>query len=330
MKQRLRIVLFEWNGIMQRDVKQTLRKMGIVVKTFSYQLTDWVNDDYFYTNFLKCLNEEGCDAVFSMLFFPIIARICHEKHIPYLAWVYDSPFYSPDMESMKYEEAYPFLFDRCQAEQLRDAGYRSFHSPLAVNVDRLDEIHLSEEEKSYYGAEASFVGQLYEREWTNEMTEEEQAYYDTFCERKDIILQLSRECRFKWYSNSYNAKLLPGIDYMGTVMYYSEMPKVFKATAVNLNISLKTIRSGIPLRALDILGAGGFLLSNCQPELEETFRIGEEAEIYHSREELMDKAKYYIGNESERMRIAAQGREAVRNLFSFECRLQEMLGTVDF
>ena len=37
---------------------------------------------------------------------------------------------------------------------------------------------------------------------------------------------------------------------------------MFANSKVNLNITLRNIKTGIPLRALDIMGAGGFLLTN--------------------------------------------------------------------
>lgn len=43
----------------------------------------------------------------------------------------------------------------------------------------------------------------------------------------------------------------PGIDNLkvhGPVDYYKQMPYIFKLSDINLNISLKSIRTGIPLR----------------------------------------------------------------------------------
>lgn len=52
----------------------------------------------------------------------------------------------------------------------------------------------------------------------------------------------------------------------GPIDYYNEMPYVFNNSRINLNITLRSIKSGIPLRAMDICGAGGFLLSNYQAD----------------------------------------------------------------
>ena len=115
------------------------------------------------------------------------------------------------------------------------------------------------------------------------------------------------------------------MNYKGYADYYNEMPVIFADSKVNLNISLKTIRSGIPLRVLDIMGCGGFVLSNFQEELLEYFAPGEECAVYESLEDLYWKADYYLKHEEERNRIAAAGFEKVKRNFTFEERLREML-----
>ena len=45
---------------------------------------------------------------------------------------------------------------------------------------------------------------------------------------------------------------------MGPVDYYREMPYVFAASDINLNISVKGIQSGVPQRAFDILASWWF------------------------------------------------------------------------
>lgn len=111
----------------------------------------------------------------------------------------------------------------------------------------------------------------------------------------------------------------------GTVTYMQEMPEVFRTSRINLNITLRSITSGIPLRALDIMGAGGFLLSNYQPELMEYFVPGEEMVMYNSREELVDLCAYYLEHDGEREEICKNGQQKVRKLFSYEKQLQKIV-----
>jgi len=130
---------------------------------------------------------------------------------------------------------------------------------------------------------------------------------------------------FKTLLFSRNVAQIPqGVNYRGSARYFDEMPKIFKLSKINLNPTLKSIRSGIPLRALDILGSGGLLLSNYQHELVENFIPGEEVVIYESLEDAVDKADYYIRNEEERKRVAVNGYKKVCELFSFEGQMGRM------
>ena len=106
--------------------------------------------------------------------------------------------------------------------------------------------------------------------------------------------------------------------------YSTKMPLLFKSTKVNINPSLRLIRTGIPQRALDIMGAGGFLLSNYQPELAEFFENGEEAVMYDSVQDAVEKCDYYIRHDDERRRIARNGYIKVKNEFNYEKQLRKM------
>ena len=111
---------------------------------------------------------------------------------------------------------------------------------------------------------------------------------------------------------------------MGPVDYSDKMYRIFSGSKINLNITLRSILTGIPLRALDIMSAGGFLLSNYQAELCEYFVPGEDFDYYEDYDDLMNKIDYYLSHDSERETIARSGWEKVRMEHSLEKRLEEM------
>lgn len=153
------------------------------------------------------------------------------------------------------------------------------------------------------------------------------ASYITQLERLEILKTLSKECTVDLYS--YNQpENLPEVKCKGFVKYYSQMPKVFRCSNINLNISLKIIKEGIPLRAFDILGAGGFLISNYQTEIEECFTIDEDLVVYKSIEELREKVKYYLKHEEERKKIAKNGHDKVAKCYSVEKQLEKIFKQV--
>lgn len=110
----------------------------------------------------------------------------------------------------------------------------------------------------------------------------------------------------------------------GYVDYKREFPKVSKQSKINLNMTIRTIKSGLPLRIFSILGSKGFLITNFQPEIMELFSPGEDIVYYESMQDLIDKVEFYLNHEDERLRIIENGYNRVKNYHTFDNRIDEM------
>lgn len=121
---------------------------------------------------------------------------------------------------------------------------------------------------------------------------------------------------------------LPLVTVHGPVDYLREMPQTFYDSNVNLNMTIPNIKTGIPLRVWDILGSGGFLLSNYQPEFDDFFKAGSTMDIFEDREELLEKTVFYLQHESIRKKIAKQGREYVAKEHNYTVRLNVLFNTI--
>lgn len=119
-----------------------------------------------------------------------------------------------------------------------------------------------------------------------------------------------------------------GISNRGKVDYYKEMPYIFKNTDINLNITLRSIQRGIPLRCMDIMGCGGFLLTNYQEDFLHFFEPFEDYVYYENRQDLLDKIDYYLAHDEERVKIARSGYEKVKASHTYKLRLEEILDIV--
>ena len=146
-------------------------------------------------------------------------------------------------------------------------------------------------------------------------------------ERRRALIELSKHYRVNVYSNSDVSDLLR-IQYCGSVDYWSEMPKVFRMSKINLNFTIPNIKSGIPLRIWDVLGCGGFLLTNYQAEIPYYFKEGEDLVCFDGLEDLCEKVGYYLEHEEERKRIAWNGYHKVREKHSYIERIHTILDTV--
>lgn len=143
-------------------------------------------------------------------------------------------------------------------------------------------------------------------------------------ERERTLRFLSERFHVNLYTRS-DASALPKADCRGGVNTLSEMPKVFHASRINLNITMRPIETGLSLRIWDVLGCAGFLITNYQAEIPEYFEIGKDLETYESLEELEEKIRYYLSHEEERVEIAINGYEKVKKYHTYEMRLAQMI-----
>ncbi len=146
----------------------------------------------------------------------------------------------------------------------------------------------------------------------------------TGLERTALISSIAAIHRFDLFTHDRSFQLENLINH-GTVDNFNEMPLVFKQSKINLNISLRSIKSGIPQRAFDIMGSGGFLLSNYQSDFTDYFTPGEDFEFYESKEDLLTRIDYYLTHEDERIAISRNGHDKVAAGHTYRHRVREIL-----
>lgn len=328
---------------------------------------------------MEKLHETVPDAVFSFNYFPLVSNVCKKEGLPYLSWIYDSPY----VMLYSYTTVNPcnhiHVFDKALCREFQTAGIKTVHYlPMAANTDRLDRLSAA---TAY---DVSFVGSLYTESHNffdrmKTLSDYARGYleglmnaqmqiqgYNFIQESLSPIMEElyqalpmdpnpdgveTREYLYAQYV--INRKLtglerlrlltaitqkhtldlftidktftLPNLRNHGTADYYTEMPLVFKKSRINLNISLRSIRSGIPLRAFDIMGCGGFLLSNYQEDFLENFTPGEDFVCYESKQDLLQKIDYYLAHEDERQAIAKNGHDKVAAAHTYRDRVRQML-----
>lgn len=146
-------------------------------------------------------------------------------------------------------------------------------------------------------------------------------------ERTRLLSAISERHALKLYTHNSTPQL-PKAENMGAIDYYDVMPYVFRCSKINLNISLRSIRSGIPLRAFDIIGCGGFLLSNYQADFADCFVAGEDFDFYEDENDLLKKLDYYLSHDAIRAEIAANGHQKLAEQHTFQHRIRQMLEVI--
>ena len=139
----------------------------------------------------------------------------------------------------------------------------------------------------------------------------------TSVERVDLLRRAGESFDVTLFSGDTDESLSK-VHMHGYISHDTELPRIYKTSKINLNITLRSITSGIPLRCMEVMSCGGFLLTNYQPELAQYFTDGEELAMFSTPDEMMEKIGYYLSHEEERIAIAKRGQQKVRELFSLE------------
>lgn len=139
----------------------------------------------------------------------------------------------------------------------------------------------------------------------------------TAMERSELLSLLSSKYNVHLHTPE-TTPFLPKVKNMGKLDYYKEAPLAMKCAKINLNISLRSIHTGMPLRALDILGCGGFLLTNYQADFLEYLEPGKDFVYYENYAHADALVEYYLNHEEERREIAQNGYQKIKQHLSYE------------
>lgn len=386
----MKVLFLEWNSYCNEDMKAAFKQAELEVRVCPFPKGIRTGREETDRILRDILRSGGEDFVFSFNYFPAVSTLCQEFGIPYLSWVYDSPYIHVYSYTVPNACNYIFLFDYAVYEELRSEGITTvYYLPMAVNEQRLAHLENTDAMRGRYRADLSFVGSMYDEpkhrlydkfqsvnsytrgyldaiiqaqkriygyNFLKEMLTEEilaemqkaypsdpnadtvmtpEAIYADFVlarqvtalERQEVLTLLGRlgeKYRIHLYTNNPSFRI-PGIRNLGWVDYDREMPYVFLNSGINLNITLRSIRSGIPLRVFDIMGCGGFLLTNYQQEMLQYFEPDTDFVYYQDHTDLLEKAEYYLTHEKERGEIAANGCRKVREEHTLRKRIGTML-----
>ncbi|MBQ9199714.1 MAG: glycosyltransferase [Lachnospiraceae bacterium] len=147
-------------------------------------------------------------------------------------------------------------------------------------------------------------------------------------QRIQFIKEISKRFDMKVYTPG-DVSDIETVKAMGTVDYKTDMNKVFMLSKINLNITLPSIHTGIPLRAMDIMGAGGFLLSNWQRDFDGLFENGTDYSAYTGLDEALYLIDYYLSHNDERCAIADTAKQKMRDGFDVIMHIHQMMEIVE-
>lgn len=142
-----------------------------------------------------------------------------------------------------------------------------------------------------------------------------------------LLKSLSEKFDVHLFTRS-DSSVLPHVHCHGGVSTHTEMPFVFQQSKINLNITMCSIQTGLSQRIYDILGCGGFLLTDYRGEIPEYFEIGKDLDCYETIEECHEKVAYYLTHDDIRREIADNGYQKVKAMHTYQIRIARILKIV--
>nr|MCR4746048.1 glycosyltransferase [Lachnospiraceae bacterium] len=150
----------------------------------------------------------------------------------------------------------------------------------------------------------------------------------SYTERR-LMMERVSDLEPRWYGSKAEEKdRISGVKYYPWLYYEDTLPKAYNFSRINLSISLHSISSGIPLRVFDIMGAGGFIMTNYQPEVEELFNLGREIVVYHNLEEMYELSKFFLDHEAARLNILLAGYKRIYEEYNYKESVIKILNRV--
>jgi len=109
-----------------------------------------------------------------------------------------------------------------------------------------------------------------------------------------------------WKKNLYFNVMYKFPGWVSPVNYNEYIP-LYERSKIGINTHNRGVYTVGNYRLFDLPANGVMQISDGGEYLNEFFKVGEEIETYETTEELIDKIKYYLKNESARERIAKAG-----------------------
>jgi spore maturation protein CgeB len=293
---------------------------SVLIKKKSDKKIEEINRDL-----LQTVENEKPDAVFvvkgEILTSETIQTIRTKYSTPVVAWWLDSPFRFerpyPNLLATLKEYNHIFVCDKHHIPILKETGiHKCSYLPNCVDQTIFKPIELSNAEIKEFGSDISYLGAGFPR-------------------RILILENFLKNNRFKIWGTGYKTycteEQFNSISPVLTDRIISplEAAKIYNASKISLNFHRPQMIEASNQKVFEISACESFQLVYKMKSIEEYFEIDSEIVCYTTIEELEDKMKYYLNNESEMAEISKKARKKVLSRHTYEHRMSQAIEIIN-
>lgn len=270
-------------------------------------------------NLPRMLKEFTPDLIFSMGWGPensslekqqLIKTYVKSSKIPHVYWATEDPTHTESFTIPFLKNIQPdFVFTICRSNV-------SYYQSLGINAEHLDfgfhsSIHKPTKPYENYKGKIAVVANAY----PNKLKIYKNHYRH---ESLNTLIKplLNANIRIDFYGKYWDEmKPFLGMeipkDWLHGYIPYTEANKVYSSN--DIIIGIQNHPTQLNQRIYEILGSGGFLVTNNTPEINRLFNTGQDLIASSSPEETLQLVQYYLKHPEERNAIKAKGAATVES-----------------
>jgi len=142
--------------------------------------------------------------------------------------------------------------------------------------------------------------------------------------RVERLLALERFSPHVFGDDGWEKLLTPSFTIHPPVDYRTELPDIYRASAINLNVSNVQSLDSPNQRLFDISACGSLLITDGTGCVAQFLEPGVSVETYRTKDELRDKTGYYLDNPQKRVEIEKSASEAILARHTYSHRIHEL------
>lgn len=219
---------------------------------------------------------------------------------------------------------FDLIFQPANLERgLREAGAagRIEYVPIGIDPEIHRPVCLSEQEQRQFSSDVCFIGGVSKR------------FHSARRAMLEYLVEQCPELEIKlWGGYREHVVGSPLMKVWQGQVWGEDQVKALNATKIGLNFHVDhqsgELDRGLNLRAFELAACRVFQLLQRVPSVSEFFEEDKEVVCFDTKEEMVDKIRYYLKNEEARQRIAQAAYERALREHTWQCRVRQMVNVI--
>ena len=239
----------------------------------------------------------------------------YEREISFVGSMYDKHYFEAFRKRLTEKQVFECekLFDRhlCNWN-----GNDSVFDELSEKTIQALYMQMSKKNRNLYSMSDRYITELLVL--VTELTSRERSIFlKDISHRYDVVVNTYEPERF---SDITSVRWEPPVEWDSDDLY-----RIYASAKININLTMRSIETGLPQRIYDIMSVGGCVFTNYQSEAEELFEQNREIVTFKSTDEFKEKADYYLKHDKERLELGARAYLKVRDKYNYPNAIRFMI-----